>query len=305
MRRNRNDFEAEEMKVDIQSVSEDEIVFDLVGVDASIANALRRIILAEVPTVAIEKVWITTNTGIMQDEVLAHRVGLVPINVDPRLLNYVQNGAGETDEDTLVFHLNVHNKGRDEISEPGDTSTYVGPSGQVLSKHLTWIPIESQKETFADQGVSVVHSDIILTKLGPGQALEFEAHCCKGVGKDHAKFQPVATVSYRLKPDISLKEGAILGDMAIELKRLCPAGVFDVEELGNEVKTRVSHPEKCTMCGECTRSQKWDDKVALKRMQDTFVFTVESLGAIAPQVIVQEALKILRTKCKDLMACQD
>ena len=98
------------MRVDFQSVSLDEIVFDLVGVDASIANALRRIILAEVPTVAIEKVWITTNTGIMQDEVLAHRLGLMPIRVDPRLLDYVQNGAGETDQDTLVFHLNVHKK---------------------------------------------------------------------------------------------------------------------------------------------------------------------------------------------------
>lgn len=291
------------MKIDIQSVSEDEIIFELAGVDASIANALRRIILAEVPTVAIENVWIITNSGIIQDEVLAHRVGLVPIKVDPRLLKYVQSESGETDEDTLVFHLNVHNRNMDDVVEPGDTSTYVGPSGKVLSKHLTWIPIETQKEIFADGGVSVVNPDILLTKLGPGQAVEFEAHCCKGIGKDHAKFQPVATVSYRLKPDISFKKDDIVRGMATELKELCPTGVFDIEEMGNEVKALVAHPERCTMCGECVRTPRWNDMVALKRKHDTFVFTVESLGAVPPQKIVEEALKILGTKCRNLIQC--
>jgi DNA-directed RNA polymerase I and III subunit RPAC1 len=38
-------------------------------VDASIANALRRIMLAEVPTIAIEHVWIAVNNSIIQDEV--------------------------------------------------------------------------------------------------------------------------------------------------------------------------------------------------------------------------------------------
>lgn len=33
---------------------------------------------------AIEKVYILNNTSIIQDEVLAHRLGLIPINADPR-----------------------------------------------------------------------------------------------------------------------------------------------------------------------------------------------------------------------------
>jgi hypothetical protein len=40
--------------------------FDLVGVDPSVANALRRILIAEVPTVAIEHVFIINNTSIIQ-----------------------------------------------------------------------------------------------------------------------------------------------------------------------------------------------------------------------------------------------
>jgi len=41
-------------------------VFDLIGVDAAIANALRRVLIGEVPTMAIEHVFIHNNTSIIQ-----------------------------------------------------------------------------------------------------------------------------------------------------------------------------------------------------------------------------------------------
>ena len=47
--------------------------FDMLGIDPAIANALRRILLSEVPTVCVEHVFIVNNTSIIQDEVLAHR----------------------------------------------------------------------------------------------------------------------------------------------------------------------------------------------------------------------------------------
>ena len=67
--------------------------FELIGVDAPIANALRRILLSEVPSVAIETVYVHNNTSIVQDEVLSHRMGLVPILVDPRRLGNVPGEA--------------------------------------------------------------------------------------------------------------------------------------------------------------------------------------------------------------------
>jgi len=75
-------------KLNILSESDDkmELEFEMIGIEAPIANAIRRILLAEVPTVAIETVYYTKNSSIVQDEVLAHRLGLVPLNIDPRLV---------------------------------------------------------------------------------------------------------------------------------------------------------------------------------------------------------------------------
>ena len=95
--------------VDIKWMSGDDMEFDLVGIDAAIANAFRRILISEVATMAIERVFIINNTsivmvracvalpdidadllppitstgGVAQCEVLSHRLGLVPIRIDP------------------------------------------------------------------------------------------------------------------------------------------------------------------------------------------------------------------------------
>jgi DNA-directed RNA polymerases I and III subunit RPAC1 len=79
------------LKVDIQRLDELEMEFDLIGVDAAIANAFRRILIAEVPTMAIETVYVFNNTSVIQDEVLSHRLGLIPIKADPGRFGW-QNG---------------------------------------------------------------------------------------------------------------------------------------------------------------------------------------------------------------------
>lgn len=56
-----------------------ELEFDLIGISPAIANAFRRLMLSEVPSMAIEKVYIYNNTSIIPDEVLAHRFGLIPL----------------------------------------------------------------------------------------------------------------------------------------------------------------------------------------------------------------------------------
>ncbi len=100
-------------------LNDEEIVFDLIGAEPPLANALRRILIAEIPTMAIEKVNMWQNTSIIPDENLAHRVGLIPIKADPRLFEFhpelsqaeVEEGVDATTKytgsDSIKFKLHV------------------------------------------------------------------------------------------------------------------------------------------------------------------------------------------------------
>lgn len=77
--------------IDVKELSNEHIQFDLVGVDTAVANAIRRVFLSDVPTVAIEKVFIVLNTSIVQDEVLAQRLGLIPLAINPELLEFKED----------------------------------------------------------------------------------------------------------------------------------------------------------------------------------------------------------------------
>ena len=54
------------LKIKIVRKEDMEMEFDLIGVDPSLANAFRRILISEVPTMAIEKVHCYNNTSIIQ-----------------------------------------------------------------------------------------------------------------------------------------------------------------------------------------------------------------------------------------------
>jgi DNA-directed RNA polymerase I and III subunit RPAC1 len=67
--------------VDVTKREPDTMEMELKGIDASISNALRRIIIAEIPTMAFHKVFLYQNTSVLPDELLVHRIGLLPLLV--------------------------------------------------------------------------------------------------------------------------------------------------------------------------------------------------------------------------------
>jgi DNA-directed RNA polymerases I and III subunit RPAC1 len=82
----------ENCDIQVKSLDAESIVFEIHGVEPPLANALRRIMIAEIPTMAIEKVEMWQNTSVIPDENLAHRMGLIPIAVDPRVFEFKEEG---------------------------------------------------------------------------------------------------------------------------------------------------------------------------------------------------------------------
>ena len=68
-----------EPKIVVKAISRYSITFELQNIDLAVANALRRIMISEVPTMAIDLVEIRENTSALHDEFIVHRLGLIPL----------------------------------------------------------------------------------------------------------------------------------------------------------------------------------------------------------------------------------
>ncbi len=70
------------MKIEVLEKDETNLRVIIRDADVPLMNALRRIVLAEVPSMAIDEVVMIENSSILQDEMIAHRLGLVPLKTD-------------------------------------------------------------------------------------------------------------------------------------------------------------------------------------------------------------------------------
>ena len=318
---------SQNLKVEFHTHSTNDTSFSLISVDTSIANAFRRILIAEIPTVAIEDVFIYQNTSIIQDEVLAHRLGLIPICGNQTALNELKwyskkaeeetpRVGGPSDYNTIVLRLNMDCKWQDgglQRAVAGETDPdklYVGHN--VYARDLIWEPIGRQGEMFTPgTEIRPTNPDILIVKMRPGQSIAMSMHAVKGIGQDHAKFSPVATAAYRLMPTIDIMK-PIIGTDAKKFARCFPRGVIkldtvtaeDVEKHAElegkegEQKAVVDNPMNDTVSRECLRHPEFKDKVKLGRIRDHFIFRIESTGQWDSDELFLESVKLLRIKCE-------
>uniref|UniRef100_A0A2K5PN47 DNA-directed RNA polymerases I and III subunit RPAC1 n=1 Tax=Cebus imitator TaxID=2715852 RepID=A0A2K5PN47_CEBIM len=215
-------------RVDVVHMDENSLEFDMVGIDAAIANAFRRILLAEVPTMAVEKVLVYNNTSIVQDEILAHRLGLIPILADPRLFEYRNQGDEEgTEIDTLQFRLQVRCTRNPHAAKDSSDPNELYTNHKVYTRHMTWIPLGNQADLFPEGTIRPVHDDILIAQLRPGQEIDLLMHCVKGIGKKVARVANprLDTFSREIFRNEKLKK-------AVRLARVRDHYIFSVESTG-------------------------------------------------------------------------
>ncbi|XP_069682724.1 DNA-directed RNA polymerases I and III subunit RPAC1 isoform X1 [Periplaneta americana] len=289
-------------KVRIVKYDETEMEFDLIGIHAAIANAFRRLLLAEVPSMAIEKVFVYNNTSLLQDEVLAHRLGLIPLKADPRLFEYRQpDDEDGTEQDTLEYELKIKCTWNPNAPKDSTNPDDLYKDHKVYTKHIKWLPVGGQGDIYKEKDVGPVQDDILISKLRPGHELDLKLHAVKGIGKDHAKFSPVATAFYRLLPEITLTRD-VEGEQAERLQKCFSPGVIGLEETPyGKKKAKVLDARYDTCSRNVYRYDDLKDAVRMGRVRDHFIFTIESVGALPPDVLFIEAVKVLKTKCRTFL----
>jgi DNA-directed RNA polymerase I and III subunit RPAC1 len=287
------------LKINIISLNDSNLEFDIIGIDSAIANALRRIMIAEVPTMAIEHVFIAKNTSIVHDEVLAQRLGLLPIIADPAEFDFPNGKLCFNEYNSIVFRINVF---CEKIEGKIDNKN-------VFSSSLVWLPHGSEmpEETscyFSSNRFKTksafrpIYNDILLAVLSPGQEIILEAHCCKGIGKIHVKWSPVVTQWYRLRPEITLLQEVyenLAKALTIELPGLVKMASHNFSIIRNVGNARF-YELLIAKFRRLSREYRWAPYLQLKKVKNHFFFKIETSGVLKVWDIFVQALDILLIK---------
>jgi DNA-directed RNA polymerase subunit D len=160
-------------KVKVLAESDQEVLLQFDGIDRSYGNAIRRFCIAEVPSMAIDDIVILENSSVLYDEILAHRLGMVPLKTD--LERYV-------------------------LPEKCDCGSPLGCQKCRVLLVLDAVAYDKPRTVLSsdlvseDREIKPVSPNIPIVKLAAGQSVKLEAYARLGRGKEHAKWQP-ATVA--------------------------------------------------------------------------------------------------------------
>lgn len=303
--------------------------FTLTPTHVTYANTLRRLMLTGVETVAFRAdmtstgsttdVFVSRNDTPMTNEMLADRIGLLPIRVmEPLTWN----------PDKYLFKLNVHgNKDTMTYVKAGDFTIVENPSasakvggannngnrmknldsnnsdsnnenGSTNENESTNVNLDENKE---DEIIvpteqffppnPITKDTCLIATLQPGtgpteQAIEIVAKATKGTGREHARFSPVSQCSYEYTMDTDpVRREEMFLNWLRDAKM-----IHEKLEKGSE-RYEALEREFNTM--QVKRCYKRNDKGE----PDSFDFTVESAGVLPVHYIVERACEVGENMC--------
>jgi len=242
-------------------------------IDIPYMNALRRTVTSEVPCMAIDEVVMLENSSVMQDEVIAHRLGLIPL---------------KTDLDSYNLPEECECK-----SEFGCNLCRVTLTLDVEAKEGTR-PVYSGELTSENKEIGPVSDNIPIVKLAKEQKLRLEAYARLGKGKTHAKWQPASMCTYKYLPKVEINKKC---DGCGKCVEICPKRVLAIAEGRAEIKDLLA----CTMCQDCVEACPQNPKaIKVSWEENAFIFNLESTGSLPPQRIMIEAVKTLDKQLQEL-----
>lgn len=247
------------------------------GVDTAFMNSLRRIIISEVPAMAIDEVVVIENSSMLHDEILAHRLGLIPLRTDLDSYNLPEECSckSELGCNLCRVSLTIDIEAKDSIR-----TVY---SGDLTSENPNIGPVSEK---------------ISIVKLAPNQRLRLEAYARLGKGQKHAKWQPVSVCAYKHFPQVKINEKEC--DSCGKCVDICPKRVFSISEGGKKLELR--NVVDCTVCHDCVDvCPKSPPAVEVAWDKDVFAFDIESTGSLPVERIVNEAVRILDRKFESFL----
>lgn len=227
-------------------------------------NTFRRAIINKVPTMAIHEVEFVENSSAMYVEMLAHRLGLIPLKTDLKSYELQKNckckGKGCA-RCTLKLTLKAE----------GPCTVY---AEQIKSQDPKVVP---------------VYPKMPILELLEDQKINIIATATLGEGKDHMKHSP-GLVFYQGNPEIKI--GAVKNTKVII--DTCPKQLYKAD--GQKVK--CTDTTKCVLCKACEEISQ--GAIQVNGSDKDFILTIEEFGQLPAKEMVTTASEIISTQLTDL-----
>ncbi len=247
-------------------------------VESHIINAFRRSLIVDVPKMAIDQIEIHLgaisdengrtyeSTTPLFDEIIAHRLGLIPV---------------PTDCDALI-------KGHLKAKEACDCAGVGCPNCQTmysLNKRGPCTVYSGDLEPLGDERFKPQDTKIPIVKLTEDQGILIYATAHLGTGKTNARWQAVHAAGYKPIPEITVNQDKVKD--AERIASNCPRDVFKV----NKKTLLVSDPEACILCRTCEHEDIGGiDAVKVNADTNNYIFRFETDGSVDPATAIYYAL---------------
>ena len=287
------------VKIEIIEERDNHATILLKDTDRALANALRRTLMSNVPKMAIHRVRFELGTitdsqtgdtyesvGAMPDEVIAHRLAMIPIPTYHDEFCFLEDDPGNeglpreewgTPASQIIYHCSARGTEEGHLVTAGDLN--------VLGEEKLQIP--------------EVYHDIPITKLFAGQYLEFYAYAVMGRGTDHAKWNPVSGVSFSTRKIANIakpKKAKALWDLDLTItsKDFKGGKLEDVQKV--EKLLREMHH-----IGDGTsRIEDFADAILLEDVEGEYLFSYDTDGSMTARTAFEMACKSLSERFSDI-----
>ncbi|MCD6085206.1 MAG: DNA-directed RNA polymerase subunit D [Desulfurococcales archaeon] len=265
-----------EVSLEILEKSDRALKVRFKNVPLAIVNAIRRVVLEEVPTMAVDYVVFRNNTSVLHDEIIAHRIALIPLTSEEAVEKYLPpeecSGEGALNKSDCYATLVLE-------AETGDDEVRTVYSGDLK-------PVD-------DPTIKPISQKIPIVVLGPNQRLVLEAKARLGRGKEHIKWSP-ATIA------VSTYAARVIVDKRKCIKCLMCASYCPTGALTAKNGELMVNEDKCNLCRQCVRVCE-HGAIVLSWYQDTYDLRIESTGALPAEKIIELAIKELMRKLDDFL----
>ena len=264
---------SKQVEIKVLKKDEDNLRLLIRGVNVPYVNALRRIVLSEVPCMAIDEIVMVENSSIIQDEIIAHRLGLIPLKTDLDSYNLPEECPCKSEFGCNLCRVTL---ALDVEAKEGSRTIYSGD-------------LKSESES-----VVAVSDKIPIVKLAKEQKIRLEAYARLGKGRNHAKWQPVSMCTYKYFPKIEISKKCSVCGKCVEM---CPKKVLVKTDNRIEVRDLMA----CTLCQDCAEACPENPRaITVSGEEDAYIFSIESTQALPAERILTEAVKTLDKQLKEL-----